>query len=103
MELQKSSGSAKPVNALKGPSKPAAAPKSGSSDFVKKIKSYMPSRGTAVDCAIFGTALYVIVFHGKDIADAFEGLCPNEEQIMKMMQEQEQQMMAMQQMQGGMM
>ena len=80
MDLKKSNSSAKPVNALKGPpAKAAAAPKKGSSEIVKKIKSYMPSKATAVDAAMFGAAVYVIVFHGKDIADAFEGLCPSEE------------------------
>ena len=83
MELQKSvapSGK-QPVNALKGPSKPepAASTKKSSSSMWKTIKSYMPSRGVATDVALFGAAVYIVVYHGKDIADAFDGICPNEE------------------------
>ena len=42
-----------------------------------------------VDIGLFGAALYIVVYHGKDIADAFDSLCPNEEQMLEMMKKQE--------------
>lgn len=78
--IEQAPSSGKPVNALKG-SASAPAPKAATSSMWKNMKGYMPSKGTAIDVAMFSAAVYVIVFHGKDIADAFEGICPNEEQI----------------------
>ena len=59
----------KPVNALKG-SQPST-----KSSIVAAVKSYLPgkpSRQTMIDTALFGAAVFVIVRHGKDIADMVE-------------------------------
>ena len=82
-------GKKKPINALKA--SPAAST-STSKTMLASIKSKlpeMPSKNTMLDVALFGAAVFVVVRHGKDIAKMVESLCPDEQQIMAMMQEQE--------------
>jgi hypothetical protein len=53
----------------------------------------MPNKTTLIDVCLFSASVYVIYYHGKDIARYFENMCPTEQGILDMMKRE----------QGGMM
>ena len=75
------------------------APKSSGSSILSKITGNLPSfksmpnKTTMIDVCLFSASVYVIYYHGKDIARYFENMCPTEQGILDMMKKE----------QGGMM
>ena len=65
--------------------------KESSSSVISKIKGSLPSfpaltnKQTMLDVCLFGASVYVIYYHGKDIAKYFENMCPTEQGILDMM------------------
>jgi len=53
----------------------------------------LPNKTTLIDVCLFSASVYVIYYHGKDIARYFENMCPTEQGILDMMKRE----------QGGMM
>ena len=53
----------------------------------KSLKKYKPDGKTILDASLFAGACYVIVRHGKDLADSLEAFVPSEKDMMEMMQE----------------
>merc|ERR1712127_82455 len=48
---------------------------------VQKIKNMLPGQKTMTDAALFGAAVFVIYYYGKDIANAVENVVPTEQSI----------------------
>ncbi len=76
------------------PAQPVAppAPKK-SSEFVKTMKAYMPSKKTMLDVSLFAVTVYVIYEYGKNIASFVEEAVPTEQGILDAMQQQQAMMM----------
>jgi len=53
----------------------------------------MPSKTTIIDVCLFSASVYVIYYHGKDIARYFENMCPTEQGILDMMKKEQGSMM----------
>ena len=53
--------------------------------MIQKIKNNMPGQKTLTDVALFGAAVFVIYYYGKDIANAVEDVVPTEEGMNKLM------------------
>jgi hypothetical protein len=76
-----------------------ASQKGSSSSILSQIKGNLPSlksmpnKTTLIDVCLFSASVYVIYYHGKDIAKYFENMCPSEQGILDMMKKE----------QGGMM
>lgn len=74
-------------------------PKSSGSSVFSSLKGKLPSlksmpnKTTLIDVCLFSASVYVIYYHGKDIARYFENMCPTEQGILDMMKRE----------QGGMM
>ncbi len=69
----------------------SAPKKESSSSVFSKIKgslpsfSTLPNKSTMLDVCLFSASVYVIYYHGKDIAKYFENMCPTEQGILDMM------------------